>query len=954
MQKPRTVLTALLTLLLAPAAHAATVPSVFGGRVPCQTGGVGQVCSSAGVANRVETWDGVPLDVTVTIPPPEQDGPFPLIVDLHGFAAGKSPSVIQELVPQGYVVLIYSARGQHFSCGFVESRQTDPTLSDPDACTHRGWFRLADARYEIRDTQYLAGRLYDEGLVNDAIGVTGISFGGGQTNMLAVLKDRMMMPDGSLVPWTSPMGHPMRVAAGAALIGWTDLAYALVPNGRTLDYRALNPYFDPGVSERGGVMKQSWVDGLYDAGIPTAFYAPAGADPDADLDAWKTRLDQGEPYDDDPLLRHAIEELTSHHSSYYIDDLFDASSHTPAPLFIYDGSTDDIMPFDEALRLYRKIKDKYPGAEIALQTLDGFAHPRGNLGSPMSTITYDRAKQMLTRHLKPPVDPLPGVEAYTQACGGSTMLGPFTADDWDAIHPGEVRLADAGPKTLTSAPGNMLNATADNPISDPNDPLGTASTSCRTVTMSDDDPVAATYRLPVDPCAAFTLMGSPTVIADLTVTPTTGDVTWSEIASRLWDVAPDGSMSLVTHGLYRPRSDNLGPQVFQLHPNPWQFVPGHEVKLELLGQSSPYGRASNGTFSIEVSNLELRLPVLEMPGGCVQTPAAPVLPPSAPELTTTTTQPVTTTTTTLPAQLVLGKSFQVKNPGTLAQRKVSGRAQERNSNDTIVGNPVANGATLEVIAHGTTSSDQTFSLPKEGWKAIGSLGFQYSGSGAVKKARIKKTPSGVFQVKALVLGKGGPVTVVPPDPGSDGGFILTLTGGDRYCVGFGGAAGGVSVKNDSRQWSVKRPTAEACPGTAAATTTTTTTAPGGTTTTSAAGSTTTQTATTTTAAASTTTQAGGTTTTQAGATTTTTPGATTTTLPLQQCGVFPQCGGACPNGQVCSVVFAEPPPAGEAGCVCVTGSGPCGGLDCGGDACPSGTTCQVNPFGGQCACFQSP
>jgi hypothetical protein len=77
-------------------------------------------------------------------------------------------------------------------------------------------------------------------------------------------------------------------------------------------------------------------------------------------------------------------------------------------------------------------------------------------------------------------------------------------------------------------------------------------------------------------------------------------------------------------------------------------------------------------------------------------------------------------------------------------------------------------------------------------------------------------------------------------------------------------------------------------------------------------------------------------------------------LPLQQCGVFPQCGGVCPAGQVCSVVFAEPPPAGEAGCVCVTGSGPCGGLDCGGDACPSGTTCQVNPFGGQCACFQQP
>src|SRR5713101_221653 len=108
---------ALLALFLAPAAHAAVVTSVFGGRVPCHlvSVGVGQICEG-GMADRVETWDGVPLDVTVSIPPPEMDGPFPLIVDLHGFAAGKTPDPeIQELVPQGYVVLIYSARGQHFS-----------------------------------------------------------------------------------------------------------------------------------------------------------------------------------------------------------------------------------------------------------------------------------------------------------------------------------------------------------------------------------------------------------------------------------------------------------------------------------------------------------------------------------------------------------------------------------------------------------------------------------------------------------------------------------------------------------------------------------------------------------------------------------------------------------------------------------------------------------------------
>jgi hypothetical protein len=53
--------------------------------------------------------------------------------------------------------------------------------------------------------------------------------------------------------------------------------------------------------------------------------------------------------------------------------------------------------------------------------------------------------------------------------------------------------------------------------------------------------------------------------------------------------------------------------VFQLHPGAWHFAPGHIPKLELLSQDSPYGRASNGRFSITVSSLSLRLPVHDLP-----------------------------------------------------------------------------------------------------------------------------------------------------------------------------------------------------------------------------------------------------------------------------------------------------------------------------------------------------
>src|SRR5207302_11423401 len=148
-----------------------------------------------------------------------------------------------ERANDGYVVLSYTARGFHASCGSVASRDPDPTLADPTVCAERGWIHLADARFEGHDTQHLAGLLADEGLViPDKIGVTGISYGGGQSMLLAALKDRVMLPDGTLVPWRSPGGQDMRIAAAAPIIGWSDLAYALVPSGRTLDYRVQNRY----------------------------------------------------------------------------------------------------------------------------------------------------------------------------------------------------------------------------------------------------------------------------------------------------------------------------------------------------------------------------------------------------------------------------------------------------------------------------------------------------------------------------------------------------------------------------------------------------------------------------------------------------------------------------------------------------------------------------------------
>jgi len=142
-----------------------------------------------------------------------------------------------------------------------------------------------------------------------------------------------------------------------------------------------------------------------------------------------------------------------------------------------------------------------------------------------------------------------------------------------------------------------------------------------------DLPGLATYRLPAAGGNGYTLMGSPTVIAKIS-SPAAN----SELAARLLDVDPSGTETLVARQLFRPQI-GTARQVFQLHPSGHLFAAGHVAKLELLPKDAggttlnSYGRAANGQGDITVSNLDLRLPVVDGPGAAGgQVGAAPALP----------------------------------------------------------------------------------------------------------------------------------------------------------------------------------------------------------------------------------------------------------------------------------------------------------------------------------------
>ena len=171
-------------------------------------------------------------------------------------------------------------------------------------------------------------------------------------------------------------------------------------------------------------------------------------------------------------------------------------------------------------------------------------------------------------------------------------------------------------------------------------------------------------------------------------------------------------------------------------------------------------------------------------------------------------------------QTVLGKSILVKNPSTPDKRKITIQGKEKTSNDSIVGNPTVSGATLKVSVDGGSPSSQTFNLPqglaangKPFWSGDATKGYKYKDSlgvnGAVKIAQIKKTPAGVFQVKATIMGKIGALSVVPPNPGNDSCSLLKIGGGDSYSVAIGAPTGALVSNNGAVQFKAKNPTSEA-------------------------------------------------------------------------------------------------------------------------------------------------
>ncbi len=440
-----------------------------------------------------------------------------------------------------------------------------------------GWTRLGDIRYEVRDLQYLTGLLVDEGIADrEAIGATGISYGGGFSTMLAFLRDRVRLANGHLAPWRSPSGKRIRLTAAWPRWPWTNGEAIFSRNGRGGWSR-----------EPLGVPVQAW-SGLIFGVANSGFVAPLGSELSADINGWKAVLDAGTR---GPKTRAVAD------NAYLYHGVASLKGRSAAILF-QTGWTDALFPAPQALAGYSELRGRNPRAPVQMQIGDLGHMPANN--PPADTAGFDQQglrffdAWLRGRAASRTRD---GSRPRTMTCPREAESGggPYVARSFGALSHGTLRFGTEQALEIDSEGASAdlaarLSATAVN-LCDPVEPDVTSH-------------AVFSRRSP-----GVTLIGLPVLRGRVATSGTYG-----QIDARLWDRDPaTGTQRLITRGVYRLTDNQHGGFRFVLDGNGWRFPPGHRIVVELLGRDAPTYAASPTRFSAKLRNLNISLPVRRRP-----------------------------------------------------------------------------------------------------------------------------------------------------------------------------------------------------------------------------------------------------------------------------------------------------------------------------------------------------
>jgi hypothetical protein len=460
--------------------------------------------------------------------------------------------------------------------------------------------------------------------------VTGGSYGGGESWVQA-----------GQATWDFPHARDpslpvLELQVAVPKYPWTDLAYALAPNGHGGGPNGDDPYEssqarsddDTGGSAATGanplgVPKASYITALSALGAARGVFAtgtdvPPGENGEENIPAWEARITGlGDPYPDaDPVLVQARRGLTEMRSAYYQDEGWAAErAGREVAVFSIQGWTDDLFEAVESFRMFKLLKRLDPLWPVEVAVAD-VGHSRAQ----NKPATWHRLNQQAFGFLQSQING--SHRRQTDVSSEPTICAaePGQPGD-DSAHAVRGRTPEElaqGTLTVTYGGGSHVLA---NPLSggpDPNGPgtdpivaeVVAPSAGCRTST----EPAAGGYTGVSDPLPDHTTyIGLGEVRLPYALTPA---VTQAQVDARVWDVPPAGPAFLMTRGTYRidtlngydPPSGTLRLPLFGNH---WLLAPGHRIRLDLTQVDEPFLRPNNLVSSIAYGTPELVLPTRE-------------------------------------------------------------------------------------------------------------------------------------------------------------------------------------------------------------------------------------------------------------------------------------------------------------------------------------------------------
>lgn len=600
-------------------------------------------------AGLIDSFDGLSLSVTLRIPKDSTE-PLPTLVYLHSFAGNRGDPAFNEgfgtfgssfsksyFTSKGYAVVIPAARGMGGSCGHrpntgphdvegfpqVETPHGPPPPGFPsnqhDFTCSRGWSHLNERDYETVDIQHLLSTLVDAGVSDpDRLAVAGYSYGAVQAWMLA-----------TSLPWMTPKGTRLQIAAAVPIAGGTSAQNSLVPNGRATDDRDARSLERPyGIPKLSSLATLGAVGRAFPGG-PMRWNDTDPSETHSYSTAWLEFWAKGEPFDTafGKMLAEVFRNKGAYHAGEYFASLRTQKAK-PVPILAVQGWNDATFPAVEALQMYRKLKAADPNYPISVFLTD-IGHSNGRDKGEFCTLGHglnnslnfcttqirdawvEAANDFLDAYALRGGEGAPAERIVSMSTECSPRLGappapPETvvASDWDSIHPRTLVLRGNGRLSTESDPPNLREESITDPGTPKEEfpatggcirqPLGTYSNQ-------------GDYSWDV-PSSGITLLGLPQFVADYKLSGV--DAT---VIAKLWDVDPGGQRTLVTRALYRLAiaggDTPEGKLKFKLFGNHYRFTADHRIELEISQTDVPFLQPDRLQSSITFSNVRLDLPL---------------------------------------------------------------------------------------------------------------------------------------------------------------------------------------------------------------------------------------------------------------------------------------------------------------------------------------------------------